>query len=119
VSACERSIFGDQPTTPQVDLSSHEFELISIAANSGHCITYKRKIIAILRGKGGAYDNGIDMDAVDNDARCETFVSKGHANDAGFSGAHGGHCIEEVCNTTKPLVNGSRQGVGSCLAMSD
>jgi hypothetical protein len=59
------------------------------------------------------------MDAVDNDARCETFVSKGHANDAGFSGAHGGHCIEKVCNTTKPLVNGSCQCVGSCLAMTD
>jgi hypothetical protein len=119
VSACERAIFGDQPPAPQVNLPSHEFEMISISADSRHCITYKRKIIPILCGKGGAYDNRIDMDAVDNDARRETFVSKGHANNAGFSGAHGGHCIEEVCNTTEPLVNGSCQGVGSCLAMTD
>jgi hypothetical protein len=42
------------------------------------------------------------MDTVENDARCETFVGKGHANNTGFAGAHGGHCIEEVCNSTKP-----------------
>ena len=70
--------------------------MILLGADSGHCITYKRNIIPILCGEGGTYDNRIDMDAVNNDARCETFVSKSHANDTRFSGAHGGHCIEEV-----------------------
>jgi hypothetical protein len=99
--------------------ASHEFKLVLLSADSGHGITYKRNIIPILGGEGGTYDNRIDMDAVDNDARCETFVSKGQANDTGFAGAQGGHCIEEVCNTTKPLVNGSYQAVGACLAMTD
>ena len=108
-----------KPAVPQVNLASHEFEMILLSADSGHCITYKRNIVPILCGEGGTYHNGIDMDAIDNDARCQTFVSKGQANDTGFAGAHGGHCIEEVCNTTKPLVNGSYQAVGACLAMTD
>jgi hypothetical protein len=118
MSACERAIFGAQPPTPQVDVPSHEFEMISIRADCGHCITHKRKIIPILGGKGGAYDNRIDVDAIDNDAHCETFVGKRHANDAGLSGAHRGHGVEEVRDAAKPLVNGSYQGAGRCFAMT-
>jgi hypothetical protein len=59
------------------------------------------------------------MDTVENDARRETFGGKGHANNTRFPGAHGGHCIEEVCNSTKPLVDGPYQGVGNRLAVTN
>src|ERR1700686_2166686 len=59
------------------------------------------------------------MDTVENDARGETFIGKGHANNTRLPGAHGGHCIEEVCNSAEPLVDCRCQTVGSRLAVTD
>ena len=76
--------------------------MISIVPTVGIASLTSARLFRFLSGKGGTYNNGIDVDAVDNDAHCETFVSKGHANDAGLSGGHCGHCIEEVRDPLSP-----------------
>ena len=69
--------------------------------------------------KCGPYNQRIDMDTVENDAGCETLVGKGHADNARLPGAHRRHCIEEVCNSTQPVVDGSCQGIGIRLAVTN
>src|SRR4030088_1113011 len=59
------------------------------------------------------------LDTVENNARCETLVGKGHANNTRFPGAHGGHSIEEMCNSAKPVVDSSYQSVSSRLAVTN
>ncbi len=93
--------------------------MVLLGANGGHRITDKGNIASVLCRKGGPYNERIDMDTVENDARCETFVGKGHANNTGFPGAHGGHRVEEVCNSTQPLIDGPHQSVGSRLAVTN
>jgi len=119
MSAGERTVFGDQSPGPQPYLPAHKFEMVLFSANGGHRITDKGNVAPIFCRKGGPYNERIDMDTIENDARCETFIGKGHTNNARFPGAHGGHCIEEVCNSTKPLVDGPYQNVGSRLAVSN
>jgi hypothetical protein len=119
MSAGERSVFGDQSFVPQLDPPPHEVEMVLLNSNGGHRITDKSNVAPIFCRKGGSYKKRIDMDTVENDARRKTFVSKGYANNARFPGAHGGHRIKEVCNSTEPLVDGPYQGVGSCLAVTN
>src|ERR1700676_1778806 len=93
--------------------------MVLLCAHCGHRVTDKGNVAPIFGCKGRPHNDWIDMDTVENDARCETFVGKGHANNTRFAGAHGGHCIEEVCNSTKPLVDGPYQSVGSRLAVTN
>src|SRR5258707_8717085 len=95
MSAGERSVFGDQSSVPQRDLPPHQFEMVLLSADGGHRIADEGNVARIFCAKGGPYNERIDMDTIENDARCETFVGKGHANDASFPGAHGGRGIEK------------------------
>src|SRR5215216_6268974 len=115
MSAGQRSVFGDQPPVAQPDLPPHEFEMVLLSAKGGHRIADKSNVAPAFRGKGGAHHKRIDMDTIHNDAHCEAFVSKGHANDTRLPSTHGRHCIEEVGNATEPLVDRPYQGLGSCL----
>src|SRR5882762_6431972 len=89
MGAGQRSVFGDQSPVPQLDLPPHEFEMVLLGANGGHRIADESNVAPTFCSKGGSYNKRIDMDTIDNDARCETFVSEGHANNAGLPGAHG------------------------------
>src|SRR6266581_1699562 len=42
-----------------------------------------------------------------------------HKSEMVLFSADGGHCIKEVCNSTKSLVDGPYQSVGSRLAVSN
>src|SRR4030081_41938 len=59
------------------------------------------------------------MDTVENNTRGETLVGKGHANNTRLPGAHGGERLEEMCNSAKPVVDGSYQSVRSRLAVTN
>jgi hypothetical protein len=48
MSAGERSVFGDQSPVPQLDLPPHEFEMVLLSANGGHCITDKGNVAPIF-----------------------------------------------------------------------
>src|SRR4030088_2976436 len=93
--------------------------MILLLSAFGPRIAHKGNIAPIFRCKGNPYKERIDMDAVENDAPCETLVGKGHANNTRFPGAHGGHSIEQMCNSAKPVVDSSYQSVRSRLAVTD
>src|SRR3981189_2872894 len=115
--AGERSIFRDQPPVLQLDSPPHEFEMVLYRADCRHRITDKGNIASVFCRKGGPCNERIDMDTIENDARCQTLVGKRHPNNTGLSGAHGWHRIEQVRNSTKPVIGGPDQGVGSCFLM--
>src|SRR6266576_5311727 len=119
MSAGQRSVFGDQSPIQQLDLPPHEFEMVLLSANGGHRVADEGNVALIFCYKCGPYNQRIDMDTVENDAGCETLVGKGHADNARLPGAHGRHCIEDVCNSTEPVVDGSCQGIGIRLAVTN
>src|SRR5882757_1300544 len=102
-----------------MDLPAHEFKLVLLSADGGHGITHERYIAPIFCRKRRSYNNWINVDAIKNHAGRKTFVSKREADNTRFAGAHGRHCIKEVCNAAKPLVDGPYQIGGLRLTMTD
>jgi hypothetical protein len=74
--------------------------MILLTANGGHRITDEGNVAPTFCCENGPYDDGIDMDTVENDASRETLLGESHTYNAWFASAHRGHCIEEVRNAT-------------------
>src|SRR3954471_13180385 len=119
MGARKRSVFRNQSAAPQLDLSPHQVEVVLLGPNGGHRITDESNIASISCCKGCAYDDGIDMDTVEDDSWCQALVRKGNANNSRFAGAHGRHCIEEMCHSAKPLFDRHHQSVGAGFAVSN
>src|SRR5258708_28482776 len=72
VGAGERSVLGDQSSVPQLDLPPHQFEMVLLGADGGHRIADEGNVARIFCAKGGPYNERIDIDAIENEARSQT-----------------------------------------------
>src|SRR5947199_9136656 len=77
MSACQRSVFGDQSPVQQLDLPPHQFEMVLPRANGGHRVADDGNVAAIFCRKCGPSDERIDMDTVQTDDGFSSWVGTG------------------------------------------
>jgi hypothetical protein len=76
--------------------------MVLLRSDCGHRITDKGNVVPIFRCKGGPYKERIDMDTVENDAYCKTFVGKGDAYDTGSRALMAGIALNRCVTPLSP-----------------